>query len=312
MASFIHSVSSVCIILLLTATGYFCAAKGWMGPQTKAFLSKYLLSFAVPATCIYGLTSNLNRDMIRSAGKALILLIVLDLLLITLSFLVAKGLKLPRRQIGVFIMMCSVSNAIFVGYAMCRELFGETCVVYVMLYYLVNTSFVQFMGGSLIRWGGGGEFGFSKKTLISFLKTPSVLAVIASFLIIIFDIPLPSLFVTYIGYLDKTVTPMALVLTGYIIYEIGLNNLRISKPIVVMLLFRFILSPAVCIFGCSVIGITGFARNVFAVEAAMPVVTQTVVFASEYGADEKLAAQGAAISTIGCFIEIPLLMLLLG
>ena len=37
----------------------------------------------------------------------------------------------------------------------------------------------------------------------------------------------------------------------------------------------------------------------------------TVVAAAEYGADERLAAQGAAVSTIACFFVIPILMLLL-
>lgn len=310
MTSFLHSISSVCIILLLTATGYFCAAKGWMGPQIKSFLGKYLLTFAVPAMCIYGLSSNLSRDMIRSAGVALVLLFAIDLIMVALALLAAKALKLSRRQLGVFVMMSSLSNAIFVGYAMCRELFGEECVVYVMLYYLINTTFVQFMGSSLIRWGGSGEFGFSLNTVRRFFKTPAVLSVFAGFGLVMLNIPLPGLVKTYLGYLNQTVTPMALVLTGYIIYDIGLKNLRINKTIVAMLLFRFILSPALSLLGCSLIGVTGLERNVFVVEAAMPVVTQTVVFASEYGADEKLAAQGAAISTIGCFIEIPLLMLL--
>ena len=43
----------------------------------------------------------------------------------------------------------------------------------------------------------------------------------------------------------------------------------------------------------------------------MPVMTQTVVAAAEYGADEQLAAQGAAISTLACFVVTPVLMLLL-
>ena len=39
---------------------------------------------------------------------------------------------------------------------------------------------------------------------------------------------------------------------------------------------------------------TGLAHDVLIVETAMPVVTQTVVAAAEYGADEEFAAQGAA------------------
>ena len=43
----------------------------------------------------------------------------------------------------------------------------------------------------------------------------------------------------------------------------------------------------------------------------MPVVTQTVVACAEYGADERFAAQGAAVSTLACFVVTPVLMLIL-
>ena len=62
---------------------------------------------------------------------------------------------------------------------------------------------------------------------------------------------------------------------------------------------------------CEVFGVAGLGRSVLIVETAMPVVTQTVVAAAEYGADEEFAAQGAALSTIACFVVIPVLMLIL-
>ena len=53
MEGFLHAVSSVTIILLLTATGYFCAARGWMAPQAKAFIGKFTLSVAIPLSLIH-------------------------------------------------------------------------------------------------------------------------------------------------------------------------------------------------------------------------------------------------------------------
>ena len=91
----------------------------------------------------------------------------------------------------------------------------------------------------------------------------------------------------------------------------GLKNLRLDRVQGVMMFFRFLLSPALCALLCMVFGVSGLGRSVFMVESAMPVVTQTVVASAEYGADEQLAAQGAALSTLACFVVIPVLMLLL-
>lgn len=310
MESFLHAVASVTIILLLTATGYFCAAMGWMSPQAKRFISKFTMSVAIPCMCVYGLTNNLTHELLALSLGFLLVPLLSTVGAFLLSLLVGRLLKLPRKRLGVFMMMCSVSNAIFIGLPMCTELFGEACTPYVMLYYLVNTSFVQLVGLSLVRWAGEGG-GFDKRMIKKFLTTPAVIGVLVSFVLVFTGIKLPSLVMSYCKYMNNLVTPLALLLTGYIIYEIGLKNLKLDRDLAIMLLFRFLLVPGVSFALCELFGVAGLGRSVLLVETAMPVVTQTVVAAADYGADEQFAAQGAALSTLACFVVIPVLMLIL-
>ncbi len=310
MEGFLHAISSVTIILLLTATGYLCAARGWMDARAKAFISKFLMTLAIPCMCVYGLTNNLTHDLLAQSVGFLLVPVVCTLVSFLLSWGVGRLLRLQRRRLGVFMMMCSVSNAVFIGLPMCTELFGEVCTPYVMLYYLVNTSFVQLVGLSLVRWSGESG-GFSRASLARFFKTPAVLAVFLGLALVLLEVKLPSLVMSYCKYMNSLVTPLALLLTGYIIHDIGLKNLRLDRTQGAMMAFRFLLSPALALTLCALFGVSGLARSVLAVETAMPVVTQTVVAAAEYGADEQLAAQGAALTTLACFVVIPVLMLLL-
>lgn len=312
MEAFLNAVASVTIILLLTATGWFCGHKGWLKAESKAFLSKFLLSVAVPCMCVSGLRSNLTREMI---GGSLLLLAVpfaCNALNFVLSYFLAKLLRLPKKRAGVFMVMCSLSNAMFIGYAMCIELFGDPCVPYVMLYYLANTCFTQTLGMWLIRRAGEseGESGDWKRSL-KFLTSPTVLALFLGFALVLLDVRPPSFIMSYLRYMSNTVSPLALVLAGYIIYEMGWDKLRLDRDLAIMLVFRFLLSPALYILCCALLGVEGLARDVNVVEAAMPVVTQTVVAASQYGADEQFAAEGAALSTLASFVVIPVLMVLL-
>ena len=310
MDTFLHAVASVTIILLLTATGYFCAAMGWMSPQAKRFISKFTMSVAIPCMCVYGLTNNLTHELLAGSLGFLLVPLLSTVGAFLLSLLVGRLLKLPRKRLGVFMMMCSVSNAIFIGLPMCTELFGEACTPYVMLYYLVNTSFVQLVGLSLVRWAGEGG-GFDCRMIKKFLTTPAVIGVLVSFVLVFTGIRLPSLVMSYCKYMNNLVTPLALLLTGYIIYEIGLKNLKLDRDLAIMLLFRFLLVPGVSFALCELFGVAGLGRSVLLVETATPVVTQTVVAAADYGADEQFAAQGAALSTLACFVVIPVLMLIL-
>ncbi len=314
MAAFLHAVGAVTIILLLTATGYYCGAKGWLKPESKAFLSKFLLSLAVPFMCVYGLRNNLTREMIADSARLLAVPFLCNAANLLLALALARLLKLPRRRGGVFVVMCSLSNAVFIGYPMCRELFGEACVPYVMLFYLANTCFLQTLAMWLIRRSGEAAASGEKRRWtqsLRFLGSPTVVGLFLGVLIVWFDVTPPSFAMSYLGYMSGVVSPMALVLAGYIIYEMGLKSIRLDRDLALMLLMRFVVSPGLYFLCCTALGVNGLARDTFLVEAAMPVVTQSVVAASQYGADDRFAAEGAALSTLASFLVIPALMVLL-
>ena len=296
METFLHAVASVTIILLLTATGYFCAVKGWMTVQVKTFISRYLMTVGIPVMLIYGMQNNLTRADVLAAPRLLLIPLLVIPSCVVMSLLAGRLMKLPHRQLGVFVMMAAMGNTIFIGLAMCLELFGDIATPYVMLFYLVSSCFTQLIGIPLVRWSGEAG-GFSMQMVWKFLRAPTVVSVFLSLLLVGLDIHLPSLVMSYAKYINNTVTPLALLLTGCIIHEIGLRSLRLTPTLGVMMVFRFVISPALGAALCALLGIGGLVRSVYVVELAMPVVTQTVVAAAEYGADEQLAAQGAAIST---------------
>ncbi len=310
MATFLHAVASVTVILLLTATGWYCGFKGWMTAQTKTFLSKFLLSLAVPCMSIYGLSNNLTREMLAASPKLLAVSYSSITLNFALSYLLARLLKLPRGRRGVFMVMCSLSNSMFVGYAMCTMLFGDACVPYVMFFWFASTCFTQTLAMWLIRRSGEAAGG-SWRQSFAFLRSPTVLGVVTGIAIVLLGVRLPAFLVSYLKYMNSVVSPLALLLTGYIIYEMGWDKLRLDRDLSVAMLCRFLLGPAIFVAFCGVLGIEGLARSTFIVQASMPTVTQSVVAAAQYGADEQFAARGAAVSTLASFVVIPVLMLLL-
>ena len=113
-------------------------------------------------------------------------------------------------------------------------------------------------------------------------------------------------------YVSGSVSPLALIYCGFIVYELGLRNLRFERGLPAMLVCRLAVSPLICLGMRRLFGIGGLAGRVFVVESALPVVSQVTVMAGTYGADDRYAATGATLSTLGCFLTIPVLMVLLG
>lgn len=314
MDTVLNAFSACFVLLLIMAVGYFMGRKGWMGPPEKVFLSKYIMTIAVPCLCIRGLVTNLDRESLVEAAPMLLSVFLGIMANLLLAAVVLPLLKLPRKQKGVFLAMCFLSNTLFIGLPVCQQLFGDVCVPYVMIYYLVNTTLLQVIGVTLISFFGQGEG--HKSTVSGFLKSfftkPPVLAVIVAIVMVLLDLPLPATAERFMGYLANSVSPLALVYCGYVVYEIGLKNLRLMRGLPTMLVIRLIAAPAICLFFCHSFGIDGLARGVFTVEAALPVVSQTPVMAGAYGADDRYAAIGATLSTLGCVVTIPVLMLVLG
>ena len=318
LGEFLNAVSAVVVLLMLMAVGYFMGTKGWMKAEEKKFLSKYIINIAVPCNCINGRLNNLDQSMLAQAGLMLVSAIIGVVITILLGMGLATLLRLPKNRWGVFAAMVGVSNTLFVGLPLSTQLFGDVCVPYVMIYYLANTIFTQSVILMLVERSGTASHSRGIKGFLKDVFTkPPILTVIASVLMLIVGFRPPEVFMSFAKYISGSVSPLALIYCGFIIYELGLSNLRPSqlrqmKGLPTMLAARLVISPLICAGMCRLFGITGLAYQVFVVESALPVVSQVTVMAGDFGADDKYAATGATLSTLACFITIPVLMVLMG
>lgn len=314
MAGFFNAVSACLVVLLLMAVGYFMGVKGWMTAAEKNFLSRFIINIAVPANCIVGLLNNLERaDLARAGVQMLSVLLGVGITLL-LSMGAASLLRLPRERWGVFATMAGLSNVLFIGIPVCTQLFGEACVPYVMLYYLGNTTFLQSAGILLVERSGdrGRQPGGPGRFLRDIFTKPPILGVLLAITLLLLDVTPPGPVMRFAGYISSTVSPLALIYGGFIVYEVGLKNLRFLRGLPTMLVIRLAVAPVICWGCCRLFGLEGLVRNVFLVESALPVVSQVTVMAGAYGADEEYAATGACLSIFGCFVTLPILMLMIG
>ena len=314
MAGFLNALSACLVLLLLMSVGYLMGVWGWMTSTEKKFLSKYIVNIAVPCNCLVGLLNNLDRSSLAQAGLMVLAGVVAVLLDLLASALAATLLRLPRARWGVFVAMAGLSNTLFIGIPVCTQLFGEASMPYIMLYYLGHTSFLQSVGVMLIERAGNGSG--QGTSLWGFLKDmftkPPILGVIFSIVLLVLGLRLPDPLMRFAGYISNSVSPLALIYCGFIVYEVGLKNLRFLRGLPTMLVMRLVLSPVICLACCSLFGMEGLPLQVFVVESALPVVSQVTVMAGAYGADEEYAATGACLSILASFVTIPILMLILG
>jgi predicted permease len=313
MAAFLNAVAAVAMIFALMAVGIFLGRLGWIGEGEKKFLSRFVINIAVPMNCLTGILGHLSHKDLGRMVRLFPVPLFTILICLALSAAAAKLLKLPKRQKGVFIALAFISNTLFIGLPMSQELFGAVSVPWVMVYYMVSTVFTQSVALMLVVHSGEAE-GTQMRAgglIKSIFTKPPIIGVIAAYIILILGIHLPAFAMDFAGYLGDTVTPLALIYCGYVVYAMGIKNVRFVKGMPTLLILRLILAPAICAGLCLIFRVTGLARPVFIVEAALPSVSQITIMAGNYGADENYAACGTILTMIGMFITIPFLMVIL-
>lgn len=311
---FFNAVAAVVVLLLLMLVGYCLGRAGWMGSSEKKFLGRYIMNIAVPCNCLVGLLNNLDRGMLCEVG----IMVAVAILGVTTNFvlgmILATLLKLPKNRWGVFVPMVGLSNTLFIGMPLSTQLFGEVCLPYVMVYYMSSTIFTQSVAVMLIERAGSGSSG--RRSITGFLKAvftkPPIVATFLTIIMLLVGYRPPEVIMSFAKYISSSVSSLALLYCGYIVFEMGLRNIRFERGIPAMILCRLVVAPLICVGYCRLFGIAGLARDVMVVESALPVVSQITVMAGNFGADDKYAAAGATLSTIGCFFTIPVLMVLLG
>ncbi len=122
-----NPVESILPIILLLMLGGFLAARGFVKPSFWDELSKFVYWVALPSYIIAGLLQPPSADAteVLFPMRSLGIFAGATLLIIPLGLLVAKGLKLPFSQWGVFLQVSFRGNLAFVSLPVLQYAFGD-------------------------------------------------------------------------------------------------------------------------------------------------------------------------------------------
>jgi hypothetical protein len=318
------SIQAVIVIFVLIGAGVFVAWRKWVPPQVAGAFPKVLVNLAVPCMVIYHFYTSLSRERVFEAWLPLLVLAVAYPVSYFLGRFFAVLVRVPKTRRGVFTVLFSFSNSMFIGFPVAQALFGDPGMPYAMYFFLVNTTFFWVLGYHAIRRDAdiihGVTSQISVMEILKKLATPPIITILAMFAVVMLQIPLPFFVLSAAGYMGSLTTPLSLIFMGCVIYEAGPEGLKIERNIGPVLIGRFALIPAVCFIICQLaIMLFPFGgpatelvlmRNVLTVQAGLPVMTQTVILSQLYGADVPFATKSFIWTTLVSVVTIPAYMVL--
>jgi|AGTN01.2.fsa_nt_gi Predicted permeases len=337
MEGALSGIRAVIVIFALIGAGLFVSSRKWVTPDMAKAFPRIIINIAMPCTVV----SSLYGNFVAAGGASDVssraeliepwipLLISFAALIVSFLFalLAAWILRIPRARRGVFTVLFTFSNSVFIGFPVAQALFGDPGMTYAVYYYIANTTCFWTIGYIMIRRDADFLRGETSKIgaaeILKKLATPPLIAILAMFGVILAGLRLPGVVLEVCRYGGALTTPLSLLFTGCMIYEAGLMGVKYERGIGAVLAGRFVLTPALCFAICllAVSLLPGsvsqarseeliLMRNVLIVQTGLPVMTQSVIVSQHYGADVRFATRGMVWTALASLLTIPLTVLL--
>ncbi|CAK8054904.1 AEC family transporter [Eupransor demetentiae] len=310
MAALWSSISGVLEVLIIILVGFGLAKRGWFDKKTSRLIAKLVTQVALPAAMISTITKNFTADILLRTLPDLRFPILSMAILFGLSIGVARILRIKKDERGLFESMFLNSNTIFIGLPINMALFGVPSLPYVLVYYMANTTIFWTLGVYLIQRDGDQGNHLSAADVAKKVFSPPLLGFMLGVVLVLLHISLPAFLTKSLTDLGNMTVPLSMIFIGIAISRTKLSDIRFSRKIMGVLAGRFLVAPLLMAALVLPTGMPILMKQVFIMQAAMPVMTNAPVVSQLYGADDRYAAVAVAETTSLSLIFVPILMFL--
>lgn len=309
---------NILMIFLMMFMGYALTYRQWFSNRSADVFSKLVLNIALPCNMFLNITANFSRsEFIHLFSGMLIPLLSMSItFIVSLIYAKVTGVK-ERGHYGTFSTMFTCSNTIFIGLPINLAIFGEVSVPYVLLYYVVNTSFFWTLGIYMMAHDSPhieeetATISFHPLAALKKVFSPALMGFMIGLVWLMCSLKVPDTLATFLRYLGNLTTPLSMFIIGIIIYFTGIRNLKLNKDIIGVMIGRYLLSPLIVWGIGQFIHVPDMMLKVFIVQSSMPIQNSVPILARSYGIDTEFAASTLAYTVLAYLLYIPLLLALI-
>ena len=302
--------SNILVLFLIVGIGFILGKIKWFNKNSNSAMTKLLLNITLPLTLVLSITNDFSKKEFLTLLPNIILPFSSILVLMILSFIIALIIKLPKTDRGLFIGLCSMSSTIFFGIPVALAVYGSHLLPYALMTYIAQTVLYWTLGIYLLKNDNNSQK-FNLLNTIKNIFTPPLVAFIIGVILLLNHIEIPSFLSSFAHYLSGMTAPTAMLIIGTIIYITGFKNLKINTYIIVILIFRFVITPLVVLSLGFLLSMPIIMIKITILICSLPIPNTTVILANKYKADVTLATQSLTFSILFYLLYIPIILLLI-
>lgn len=283
-------------ILAIIAPVVICSAVGWAWvragqPYDGDFVGRLVLSVAAPCLTVSAL------GKVRLAPDALAAMAgywaITFALMLALGYALARALRVDTRAYVASLLFPNVGN---MGLPLCLLAFGDQGLALALAWFMVNS--VAHFSIGLVAFSGG-------RVQRELVGNPMVWSVVIAVAMVLGDWHLPRWLANTLDLIGGATIPLMLVAMGASLARLHIGLLGRALAFSVARVGGGFLAGLLVV---TLFDLTGAARGVVLIQAAMPVAVFNFLFAQRFNRAPQEVAGLVLVSTLLSFASLPVLL----
>jgi hypothetical protein len=334
------AIDPLVLLVGLGGIGYLARRRGWLARRSEEELTQLLYRLTVPSLIFVNTVQRLDRHMLVDGLAVLLLSMLLAGVGLVVGLAAGRVAGLPHMARGAFAVASAFPNTLFLGLPVCIAVLGPQAVPFVVLYdfgtsLIFWTMGVQVMQGRglprllLPRVSAAGAPAVPGKTREAekyeveqpasssatgmvvgwrrVLLNPNLAALLAAAVLVVAGVRLPSWVVAPLDKLGEVTVPVALLLIGSLFAALRGGG-GSWLPALGVISLRMVALPALAFgLGSFMLPAGSLAAKVVLIEAAMPTMTMSALYAEALGGETGTAVRGVVATVFFSILQLPFL-----
>ncbi len=310
MKVFTTTLGQMAFLFLLIALGYILKKIKAAPDNTPSVLSKLENNVFIPALVIGTLMTDFTVKKLSASWQYLLAGTAVTVLSMALAIVFSRIVTKDRYERNLYTYGLTFSNFGFMGNAVVNSLFPE-----VFPFYLILTIplwiLIYVWGVPSLLMPQDGEIGGIASRLRKIINPMFISMIIGMILGISGAVKyLPGFTVSAINTLGDCMSPIAMLLTGMTVAEIGLGKAFSKISVYIVSVIRLIVMPMIFMLPLIFLPIPKPISLCMICSVAMPLGLNTIVIPKAYDLDTSVGSSMALISHIMSCGTIPLVFML--
>lgn len=308
MQNLLVLIENVIMLSCLVLIGYISVKTKYISKQVADGLSKIIIRLTFPAMILAALISpSMTMKDIKASFPLYVVTIVYVIVMLCVSFLIAKLVRLPKNEEPAFIYLMACSNVIFMGMPICTAIFGQDSAFYVS---------VVAIGQDTVLWTVGVMLLSKMSTTeqkAKFKINPVTIAFFIGLILRILEVPIPKIVYEPIKTIGTPTSYLAMIYLGMILSANNIKKVLKKWQTYIYLFVKLLVFPLIAGFIAYKLMSSIFTevqKGVFMVEIATASVVALLPVFKEYDQDPEYASGLVFSGVILCLFTIPLVLYL--